>query len=238
VNLDRQNDSAKLRDSQLGIQPDPQADSKIDGALKLLNSVQPAARFEQRVHARLAQAQEARAAGPANSAEKLVGLMTGYFSWPRAAFALATFTAGVLAATLGLPLLHHPAPATTPTGSGTPTVTPAATGTGAPGTVASDPSAIHPGFTVRTPDGRAAALNTMGTVATVRSRNAHSDTQLASRHQDHVQAKLAKPARPKAGQPAIASEDSQPAPANAQRLAPAAKTPAQSNGTAAAPPNN
>jgi hypothetical protein len=213
VNLDHQYESAKLRDSQLGIQPDPQADSKIDGALKLLNSVQPTARFEQRVHARLAQAQEARAAGPANSAEKLVGLMAGYFSWPRAAFALATFTAGVLAATLGLPLLHHPAPATTPTASGTPTVTPATKATGAP-TIASDPSAVHPGFTVRTPDGRAAALNTLGTVATVRSRNAHSDTQLASRRQEHVQAKLAKPVRPKAGQAATPSADqSQPAPA-------------------------
>jgi len=204
------------------------ADAKIDAALETLNSVQPAARLEQRIHARLAQKQEAAAADSAwsGSFEKIAAL----FSWPRAAFALATFTAGVLAATLGLPLLRHPA--TEPaTASHTPAATPASAGTNSTGAVAAEPAAVHPGFTVRTPDGRAAALNTLGTVATVRSRNAHSDTQFASRQSDHVHAKLAKPARPKAGQPTATSDD-QPAAAPADNKSP------QSTDTPAASPNN
>jgi len=187
------------------------ADHKLDSALHALNSVQPAARLQQRIHARLAQesANVHRTpvwSGPFAKAATI-------FTWPRAAFALATFTAGVLAATLGLPLLHHPAggptashtpaPALPSSGSGgaveAGTATPATTSP-----VNAPPVNVHPGFTVRTLDGRAAALNTQGTVATVRSRSQHSDMQLASRKQNHVQARLAKPARPRPGQPAPA----------------------------------
>jgi hypothetical protein len=212
------NRSSQNPDPQMISQQDRERDLQIDSALQALNSVQPAARFEQRVHARLAQAQEVAAAGTtwSNSLQKVAAVFAGLFSWPRAAFALATFTAGVFAATLGLPLLHR-APAEPVTSHML--TTPAAAPANSTGTVAAQPADVHPGFTVRTPDGRAAALNTQGTVATVRSRNAHSDTQFAARQTDHVHARLTRPARPKAGQPATTSAD-QPA-ATTQDASPA-----------------
>jgi hypothetical protein len=88
-----------------------------------------------------------------------------------------------------------------------------------PAAVTSQPSPakladVHPAFTVRTPDGRAAALNTMGTVATVRSRREHSDVQLAANRRDHksAQAKLTKPVKPTANATVPADATDTPAP--------------------------
>lgn len=223
MNLENKNAPAP---SHSGQQHDHPRDHQIDAALQALNSVQPAARFEQRVHARLAQTQETEAAssGWSNSLDKLAGL----FSWPRAAFALATFTAGVLAASFGLPMLHRAPiePVTSHMLNGSATAAPASS----TGTATTEPPAVHPGFTVRTPDGRAAALNTQGTVATIRSRNAHSDTQLAGRQTDRIHARLAKPVRPKAGQAAASASPSTDPTDQPDKPAPASPaTPAGSN---------
>jgi hypothetical protein len=165
-------------------------DARLDETLQLLNRVQPPARLEQRVHARLAQEQAAGIRVP------LLASFAAAWTWPRAAFATATFTAGVVTATLLYPVLH--APRVAPSAVSAP-----AAAVAAPASVGAQPAAskvadVHPAFTVNAPGGRAAALNTMGTVAAVRSRREHSDTQLAANRRDRksAEAKLAKPAKP------------------------------------------
>jgi hypothetical protein len=165
-------------------------DARLDETLQLLNRVQPPARLEQRVHARLAQEQAEGVRVP------LLASFAAAWTWPRAAFATATFTAGVVTATLLYPVLHTPRVA--PTAASVP-----AAATATPASVGAQPAAgkvadVHPAFTVNAPGGRAAALNAMGTVAQVRSRREHSDTQLAANRRDKksAEAKLAKPAKP------------------------------------------
>jgi hypothetical protein len=182
--------------------PEKKNDVQLDATLSLLNRVQPPARLEQRIHARLAQEQAQGVRVP------LFASFAAAWSWPRAAFATATFTAGVVTATLLYPVLHAPrvAPATTPTAA-----------TAAPASVGAQPAAskvadVHPAFTVNAPGGRAAALNTMGTVAAVRSRREHSDTQLAANRRDRksAEAKLAKPAAPTDAAPSAQESDTSP----------------------------
>lgn len=175
---------------------------QLDETLQMLNRVQPPARLEQRIHARLAQ-EQARGVR-AQLFASLAAAWTGW-TWPRAAFATATFTAGVVTATLLYPVLH------------TPRVTPASAPSAAiaaPANVGAQPAAskvadVHPAFTVHTPDGRAAALNTMGTVASVRSRREHSDTQLAANRRDRksASAKLTKPTTPADAAPSTQPSD-------------------------------
>jgi len=177
---------------------------QLDETLQMLNRVQPPARMEQRIHARLAQ-EQARGVR-AQLFASLAAAWTGW-TWPRAAFATATFTAGVVTATLLYPVLH------------TPRVTPAAASApsaaiAAPANVGAQPAAskvadVHPAFTVHTPDGRAAALNTMGTVASVRSRREHSDTQLAANRRDRksASAKLTEPVAPANAAPSAPAPD-------------------------------
>lgn len=182
-----------------------ESDPQLDATLVMLDQVQPPARMEQRIHARLTQEQAHRLRVPT------LASFTAAWSWPRAAFATATFTAGVVTATLLYPVLHANRVAP---GMNAPT-----SATSVPATVSTQPAPskladVHPAFTVRTPDGRAAALNTMGTVATVRSRRDHSDVQLAANRRDHksAQAKLTKPVRPapNAAAPADATDTTAP----------------------------
>ncbi len=166
-----------------------QADAQLDATLQALNQVQPPARLEQRIHARLAQQAGAQHTVP--FAEKLAAAL----SWQRAAFAAATFTAGAITAVLvgpivHVPFLHGPVPAMQ--GVAAPSkAMPAPPAAAAPVNDAN----VHPAFTVRTPDGRAAAMNTAGTVATLRSRKQHSDMQLAANKQQRKgsEAKLTRP---------------------------------------------
>jgi len=178
------------------------ADAQLDATLHALNEVQAPARMEQRIHARLAQEQARGVRVP------LFASFAAAWTWPRAAFATATFTAGVVTATLLYPVMHTPrvSPAAAPTAA---TAAPASVGAQP---AASKVAAVHPAFTVRTPDGRAAALNTMGTVATVRSRHEHSDTQLAANRRDRksAQAKLTKPAAPADAAPSAQVSDTSP----------------------------
>jgi hypothetical protein len=190
-----------------------EAEAQLDATLNALNQVQPPARLEQRIHARLAQ--------QAGSPQRLFlgERLASAWSWPRAAFAAATFSAGAVTAALVLPMLHAPVPH--PASAGTTWTGAATAGSAAPVSHAPLVNAenAHPAMIVKTPDGRAAAMNPMGTVATFRSRKEHTDMQLAANKQQRkgaeakVEAKLAKPASPKQAQ--AGPPDAAPAPDSA-----------------------
>lgn len=170
----------------------PDAETQLDATLRALNEVQPPARLEQRIHARLAQE-------TANSSSTWFERAMAAWSWPRTAFATATFAAGAVTAVLVMPYMHRPAVVVTQP----------------PSPKTAD---VHPAFTVQTPSGRVAAVNSASTVAAVRSRKEHSDVQLAkNKSREKNDAKLVKPKKPSAALPVATGPDASSAPVPAQQ---------------------